>query len=118
MTPHGFRKLALALPGSIESEHMDHPDFRVKGRIFATIAPNPAFGVVMLTPAQQKELLGRDPAVFSPVNGGWGKRGATRVLLEAATPAAARSALLLAWRNRAGDEPPALGRRPAKGKPK
>lgn len=111
MTPEGFRKLALSMPGSVEKEHMNHPDFRVAGRIFATIAPDDAYGVVMLTPSQQKEFLGSHPAIFSQVKGGWGRGGATRVLLKSATPTAAKAALLRAWRNKAGDEPPALGRR-------
>lgn len=110
MTPNGFRKLALSLPGTLESEHMDHPDFRVRGKIFATIRPDTAWGVVMLTPGQQSEFVSADPKAFAPVKGGWGRRGATQVLLKAVKPATLRAALVRAWRNRAGDEPPVLRR--------
>jgi len=110
MTPDGFRKLALSFPGAIESEHMNHPDFRVRGKIFATIHPDPAWGVVMLTPAQQKKFVAAAPEAFFAVKGGWGRGGATKVLLKALKSAIARDALALAWRNRAGDEPPLLRR--------
>lgn len=110
MTPDGFRKLALSFPGAIEGEHMDHPDFRVRGKIFATIHPNTLWGVVMLTPSQQKKFVAELPEAFASVKGGWGRGGATQVVLKAVKPAAARDALALAWRNRAGDEPPLLRR--------
>jgi len=110
MTPDGFRKLALSFPGTSEGEHMDHPDFRVRGKIFATIRPDAAWGVVMLTPSQQKQVIAASPKSFVPVKGGWGRGGATQVLLKAVKAAEARDALALAWRNRAGDEPPLLRR--------
>ena len=110
MTPDGFRKLALGFPGAIESEHMNHPDFRVRKKIFATIHPDDAWGVVMLTPAQQKEFVAASPEAFFFVKGGWGRGGATKVLLKAVKPATLRDALARAWRNRAGDEPPLLRR--------
>jgi hypothetical protein len=110
MTPNGWRRLALGLPGAIEGEHMDHPDFRVRGKIFATIHPDDAFGVVMLTPAQQKEFVRDAPDAFKTVKGGWGRHGATLVVLKAVNVPKARSALLLAWRNKVGDqEPPGIG---------
>jgi hypothetical protein len=108
MTPDGFRKLALALPGASEGEHMDHPDFRVRGKIFATIKPDPAWAVVMLTPDQQKKFVGAAPGTFVSVPGGWGRKGATQILLKSVRPSAARDALVVAWRNRAGDEPPLI----------
>lgn len=53
MTPDAFRKLALALDGVEESAHMGHPDFRVRGKIFATLgAPDASFGMVKPTPEQ------------------------------------------------------------------
>ena len=100
MTADGFRKLALALPESEESAHMGHPDFRVRGKIFATLgAPDASFGMVKLTPEQQEGFVEKWPKVFVPVKGGWGLRGATNVRLAAATAAALRPALEVAWRN-------------------
>jgi hypothetical protein len=108
VTPDGFRKLALSFPGTLEGEHMDHPDFRVRGKVFATIHPDDAWGVLMLTPRQQKEFVSGAPKAFGPVRGGWGRKGATQVLLKAVQPAMLRAALTLAWRNKAGEEPPVL----------
>lgn len=100
MNQDGFRKLALALPGAIESAHMGHPDFRAGGRIFASLgAPDASFGMVKLTPEQQDGFVDFAPAVFVPVAGGWGRGGATNVRLAAATAATLRPALEVAWRN-------------------
>ncbi len=110
MNPDDFRKLALSFPGTIESEHMNHPDFRVRGKIFATIHPDDRWGVVLLTPGQQKEFVTADPKSFTLVNNAWGRKGATQVLLKSVKPAILREALRHAWRNRAGDEPPLLRR--------
>jgi hypothetical protein len=102
MTPDAFRKLALALPGAEESAHMGHPDFRVGGKIFATLgAPDASFGMVALTREQQEGFIDFASEVFAPVKGGWGERGATNVRLAAATAATLRPALEVAWRNRA-----------------
>ena len=100
MTLDGFRKLALALPEAGESAHMGHPDFRVRGRIFATLcAPDEEWGMVKLTPEQQTALVEAEPAVFVPVKGGWGLRGATSVRLRTATARTLAPALEIAWRN-------------------
>jgi hypothetical protein len=99
VTVDDFRRLALSLPGAIESAHMGHPDFRVRGRIFATIWPDDAWGMVKLKPEQQAMLVQAEPAVFVPVKGGWGRKGATNVRLESAHPTSVRSALVTAWRN-------------------
>ncbi|MBO0701115.1 MAG: MmcQ/YjbR family DNA-binding protein [Zavarzinella sp.] len=101
MTAGDFRALALSLPEAVESAHMDHPDFRVRGKIFATLGPDETWGMVKLTPDQQKLFVRTEPAVFEPVAGRWGRRGATRVRLEAATEPAVRQALIAAWRNTA-----------------
>jgi hypothetical protein len=101
MTVDDFRRLALALPESTEAAHMAHPDFRVRNKIFATLWPKEGRGVVMLTPEQQKVLIELKPVAFSPVPGGWGRRGSTNVNLEAADEMSLTSALLMAWRNKA-----------------
>src|SRR5436853_1267301 len=101
MTPAQFRALALNLPEAVEGAHMGHPDFRVGGKIFATLGPDETWGMVKLTPDKQAVFVRTEPAVFQPVQGGWGRRGATRVHLAAATAAAVRQALAVAWRNTA-----------------
>ncbi len=100
MNAAALRKLALALPEAEESAHMGHPDFRVRGKIFATLgAPDASFGMVKLPPEQQEGFVDKWPKVYVPVKGGWGKGGATNVRLAAATAATLRPALEVAWRN-------------------
>jgi hypothetical protein len=106
LTVDDYRRLALALPEAVESAHMDHPDFRVRKKIFATLWPEQERGVVMLTPEQQRVVTSAHPDVFAPVAGGWGVKGATSVDLASADAAVVREALALAWRNKA---PTALG---------
>ncbi|MFI5456590.1 MAG: MmcQ/YjbR family DNA-binding protein [Isosphaerales bacterium] len=101
MTPEDYRRIALELPEATEGAHMNHPDFRVRGKIFATLWPKERRGVVMLTPEQQKSVTEAEPAVFEPVPGGWGRKGATSVNLQHAGKAAVRGALLMAWHNKA-----------------
>ena len=101
MTAHEFRTLALALPAALEGEHMNHPDFRVRGKIFASLGPHEAWGMVKLTPEQQREFVRDEPKVFQPFNGAWGARGCTKVHLVAAKKQTARRALVAAWRNTA-----------------
>jgi len=101
MTADEFRRLALSFPEASENAHMNHPDFRVRGKIFATLGPGEAWGMVKLTPDQQEVLVQAEPAVFEPINGAWGRRGATYVRLEAAKEPAVRQALAAAWRNTA-----------------
>ena len=97
MTGDDFRDLALGMQGAVERAHMNHPDFRANGRIFATLNTDESAGVVMLSPEEQRELLREQPGTFSPVNGAWGRQGATSVALADAEVAAARGAMLLAW---------------------
>lgn len=102
MTVADFRRLALSLPEASEASHMDHPDFRVRGKIFATLGhPTPGWGMVKLTLEQQTLFNLADPDVFVPVAGGWGRRGATSVCLKAAKKDGVRRALEAAWRNTA-----------------
>jgi len=102
MTANDFRRLALALPETIESAHMDHPDFRVGGKIFATLGhPAEGWGMVKLTPEQQHYFSKDYPEVFVPVNGAWGRRGATSVNLKTASKKTLAEAMRNAWRNTA-----------------
>ncbi|MGA7402343.1 MAG: MmcQ/YjbR family DNA-binding protein [Candidatus Sulfotelmatobacter sp.] len=102
MTTHDFRRLALALPEAIESAHMDHPDFRVRGKVFATLGhPAKGWGMVKLHPEQQHYFAKAEPEVFVPVKGAWGRRGATSVNLRAARKISLVRALRAAWRNTA-----------------
>ena len=101
MTAQDFRELALSLPEATEASHVGHPDFRVRGKIFATLGPDDALGMAKLTPDQQALFVRTEPKVFQPVNGAWGRRGCTYVRLEAATEPAVRQALVAAWRNAA-----------------
>ena len=96
-----FRQLALCLPEAIESEHMNHPDFRVGGKIFATIGPDADWGMVKLTPDQQALYLSDEPESFTPANGAWGRGGATIVQFDAAKQATVAEALRIAWTNTA-----------------
>src|SRR5258708_21046149 len=96
-----FRRLALALPEATEAAHITQSDFRVGKKIFATWWPEEGRGVVMLTPEQQKVVVELKPAVFTPVPGGWGRRGSTNVSLRAADEMSLTSVLLMAWRNKA-----------------
>src|SRR5213595_4285051 len=85
MTTNDFRELALSFPEAVESAHMRHPDFRVGGRIFATLGyPGKEWAVIKLTPDEQKRFMQRDPRIFQPVKGAWGRRGNTNVYLPAA----------------------------------
>jgi len=102
VTANEFRRLALAQPEAIESIHMDHPDFRVCGKIFATLGhPDKGWGMVKLTPEQQHYFSKAEPEVFVPVKGAWGRRGATSVNLKSARKKILLKALREAWRNTA-----------------
>ena len=81
---------------------MGKPDFRVGGRIFATLGrPNEEWGMVALKPDEQEMLVAVDAVMYRPVSGGWGKRGCTTVNLAEVDEASLRSALLMAWRGKA-----------------
>ena len=100
MTADQFRRLALSLPGASERAHMGHPDFRVGNKIFATLGyPDDAWGVIKLTPKQQREFVRTEPKIFVPVKGAWGRQGSTNVCLKAATKAKLASAMIAGWRN-------------------
>jgi hypothetical protein len=101
MTSDAFRKLALALPGVEEQAHMHHPDFRVEGRIFATLGyPNTAWAMIRLSPEEQAAFVAMAPNVFVPVKGKWGEQGATSVQLRNAKAPTVRAALEAAHQGR------------------
>lgn len=102
MTANDFRRLALSFPETEEHAHMNHPDFRVAGKIFATLGyPDKSHGMVKLSPEEQHYFSKDYPDVFVPVKGVWGKRGATTVHLKAAKKDTLRKAMQAAWRNTA-----------------
>lgn len=101
MTPDSFRKLALALPGAEEGAHMSHPDFRVGGRIFATLGyPRAGWAAVALTAEDQAAVVAIEPKAFVPVKGKWGEQGATNIILRYASVPAVRDALEAAYEAR------------------
>jgi hypothetical protein len=101
MTEAEFRRIALGMKGAVEAAHMDHPDFRVNGRIFATLHHDRTSGMVKLTPEQQDAFVRDQPAAFKPENGAWGRHGCTAVLLKKVDEDTLGEALTLAWRNAA-----------------
>lgn len=103
MTPQQFRKIALSLPDTVESEHMGYPDFRIAGKVFASLgAPNDDWGMVKLTPEQQRALCAAHAGAFQPCSGAWGRQGYTNVKLATVKTADVRSALTLAVENMPG----------------
>jgi hypothetical protein len=101
MDAEDFRRIALSLPGAEESSHMGSPDFRVGGRIFATLASqSQGYGDLMLTPDQQAAFVAELPGVFVPIAGGWGRNGATHIRLAAANADVLAGALRTAWKIR------------------
>jgi hypothetical protein len=102
MTQNEFRKLAMGFPEAIESAHMHHPDFRVAGKIFATLGyPDEQSAMVKLSAADQAEFVRTNPDIFMPVKGAWGRQGGTTINLPTATTNNVRKALSAAWRNTA-----------------
>ena len=101
MTPAQFRVLALSLPGASEGAHMGHSDFRVGGKIFASLGyPDLDWAMVKLPPEMQEMYVAAEPEIFTPVNGAWGRKGSTNVRLAAATKARVEGALRMAWETR------------------
>ena len=101
MTPADFRRIALTFPNAEESSHMGAADFRVGGRIFATLASvQQGYGNLMLTPEQQSLFLADAPAIFLPIHGGWGRNGATHIRLAVADEPTLTGALSAAYKLR------------------
>lgn len=101
MTPRDFKRIALSLDGAEEGSHRGAVDFRVGGRIFATLASQAQdYGNLALTPEQQAVFCEELPDVFVPIAGGWGRMGMTHVVLAKAGEDVLRGALQTAWRLR------------------
>src|SRR3954470_22129636 len=101
MTSAEFRRLALRLPEAAESAHMNHPDFRVGGKIFATLGyPDNEHGMVILPVEEQVRFIREHPKAFAAAKGTWGRRGSTTVRLELVDKARLKSALEIAWQCR------------------
>jgi hypothetical protein len=101
MNAKDFRRIALSLEGAEEGSHMGAVDFRVGGRIFATLASvKQGYGNLMLTPEQQAAFVEELPEVFLPVHGGWGRNGATHVRLAVVSEDVLTGALRTAWKLR------------------
>jgi hypothetical protein len=102
MTGSDFRRIALALNGAEEGSHFGAADFRVGGRIFATLAMvEQGYGNLMLTPEHQAAFMADRPDLFLPVKGGWGRMGATHIRLSEADEDSLTGALHTAWKLRA-----------------
>src|SRR5204863_5568313 len=102
MTAAEFRRIALSMPEASESAHMHHPDFRVGGKIFATLGyPDADHGMVVLPPDEQESFVKSNSVAFTPAKGVWGKRGSTIIHLEAVDARTVRRAMEIAWQQRA-----------------
>lgn len=103
-----FRAAALGLPGVVEAAHMGHPDFRVRGKVFASLGyPDESWAMVKLTREQQRFYLEKAPAIFNPCNGAWGRQGCTNIHLASASKALLTTALGAAYENVARGKAPA-----------
>jgi hypothetical protein len=99
MSAERFRRIALGLKDAIEGSHMSHPDFRIHGKVFATIHGDHKWGMVKLTPEQQQTFVQQHPEAFAPENGAWGRMGCTKVRLDSVDEDTLGEAMTLAWQN-------------------
>jgi hypothetical protein len=99
LTAEDFRRIALGMKDAVEAAHMGHPDFRVSGRIFATLHADMLWGMVVLTPEEQQTFMRADPGTFVPEPGAWGRQGCTAVRLASVDEETLGEALTLAWHN-------------------
>ena len=115
MTVNDFRRIALSFEGAEESSHMGAADFRVGGKIFATLASqSQGYGNLKLTPEQQATFVGEMPEVFVPIPGGWGRMGMTHIRLAAASEDVLEGALRAAWKLRVEKNAKPEGKRSSK----
>ncbi len=116
MDAEDFRQIALSFDGAEESSHMGAPDFRVGGRIFATLAmQHLGYGNLMLSPALQQTLMAEAPEVFHPIPGGWGRKGCTHIRLADASAQQMLKGLQLAWNLRVEKNGNSKASRPRRG---
>jgi hypothetical protein len=99
MTAGDFRRIVLGMRDTAEGAHMGHPDFRVNGRIFASLNDDETRGMVVLTPEHQERFVREYPSTFEPESGAWGRQGCTRIHLRSAEEEAVGEAATLAWQN-------------------
>src|SRR4051812_16248627 len=99
MSAERFRRIALGMKEAIEGGHMGHPDFRIHGKVFATIHGDEKWGMVKLTPEQQQAFVRQHPDAFAPENGAWGRMGCTKVRLDSVAEDTLGEAMTLAWQN-------------------
>jgi hypothetical protein len=97
LTAKDFRRIVLGLRDTVEGAHMEHPDFRVNGRIFASLNHDETRGMVILTLEDQARFIREHPSTFEPESGAWGRAGCTRIHLAAADEETLGEALTLAW---------------------
>ncbi|AMY07160.1 hypothetical protein LuPra_00327 [Luteitalea pratensis] len=97
MTADDFRDLLLDFEGVVEGAHMGHPDFRLQGRIFASLMADGLRANVKLAPEEQAAFVDEAPVTFTPAAGAWGRQGWTAIQLPAAKDSAVRGACVLAW---------------------
>lgn len=101
MTAADFKRIALSLEGAEEGSHMGATDFRVGGRIFATLASvREGYGNLIITPEMQADFIADAPELFLPIAGGWGRMGMTHIRLAGANEAVLEGALRAAWKLR------------------
>ncbi len=93
MNTEKFRAVVLAVPGMVEGRHMGHADFRLNDRVVASLTSDEEFGHLWLSPEQQAAIVAEFPGQFEPLNGAWGARGWTRVVLRAAKAGPVRGAV-------------------------
>jgi hypothetical protein len=114
MTPAAFRRIALGLPDAVEGSHMGHADFRVNGKVFATLGwPDKASAMVKLPPELQDALVRAAPEAFEPARGAWGRQGSTMVRLAKAEDAMLKDAIRSAWQRIAAAKPRARANKQA-----
>jgi len=99
MTARAFRTIALAQPQAVEGSHMGHADFRVGGKVFASLGPDEDWGMVKLNPDDQADLIGDESGPYKPASGAWGANGCTIITLRRASEPKVRRAIAAAWRN-------------------
>ena len=102
MTAADFRRIALSMPEAVEGSHFGNADFRVGGKIFATLAlEKEGYGVLLLNLEQQAGMVGDEPKVFSPVRGAGAVKARHGYVSQTWRPTFGRPHLRTAWRRKA-----------------